>query len=213
MVRLSVAIQHHPARAELIEPLRVALEPADVLVATDPEPEGRPSPLRTYLEALRLAPAWATHHLVLQDDAVLCRNFTPAALLALESRPDGPLTFFVSEQHRESAHHIRGAYGRGERFVAVPSRRWIPAVALAWPAELVPRFLEYVEAQRWPGMFVADDEAIGRFCRLEHVEVLATVPSLVQHPDIPSLIGRRRIRAGRRAIHYIGNDDPLELEW
>jgi hypothetical protein len=57
--------------------------------------------------------------------------------------------------------------------------------------------------------------------KFTHQTVLATVPSLVQHPDdtlsvkwnaeskVPSGTGNKR----RRAFWYIGDDDPLDLDW
>lgn len=212
-MKLSIAIQHHPDRAELLGPLMAALTPAHVLVARDPTPTEKPNALRTYLSALRLAPASCSHHLILQDDVTLCRNFVAGAKLALVARPDEPVSFFCSSQPLEAAHRIRCAQDRGETFALLEPRRWTPAVALAWPVALAGEFVEFVEGQGWPSGFGADDEAIGRFLRGRGVSAWATVPSLVEHPDAtPSLIGRR-MRKGRCAAYYIGDGDPLAILW
>lgn len=213
MVRLTICVQHHPARADLLTQLLSALTPAHVLVARDPDPDERPSPLRTYLVALRLAPIWSTHHLVLQDDALPCADFVAAARLAIAARPEGPIAFFAPAQPPEMAYRVRCARDRGETFAELEPRRWAPVVALCWPAALAVGFLDYVEAQGWPHHFRADDEAVGRFLRESGVALLASVPSLVQHPDIaPSLVGRRP-RGGRVAARYVGSEDALAIPW
>ncbi len=213
MVRLAVVIQTHPARAELLAALVAFLLPTRVLVAVDPEPEGRASALRSYIAALEKLPSWASHLCVLQDDALPCRGFVEGASAAIRARPDSPIAFFVAGQPLDLAYKVRCAVDRGETFVELPTRRYAPAVALAWPRELVPGFLEYVEAQKWPAQFGADDEAIGRYLREQGAPLLATVPSLVEHPDVvPSLVGKRP-RGGRTAARFIGADDPLAIPW
>lgn len=213
VVRLSVCIQTHPARSELLERLLNLLSPAHVLVAHDPTPDDKPGPLRTYLRALELAPAWSTHHLVLQDDALVSRNFVEAASVVARARPENPVALFCPKQPPEMAVKIRGAVDRGEGIVEIPPRRWAPVVALIWPVELARDFLAYVIEKDWPTHFRADDEAVGRFFRENAIELYATAPSLVEHPDVErSLIGNR-VRGGRVAAAFIGDADPLEIVW
>jgi len=212
-VRLAVAIQHHPERADLLPPLLDVLAPA--YVATDPDPDAKKRmPLRSYLAALRAIPDDASHLLIVQDDVRVCRNFRAAAELVVTSRPEALVAFFVPGQPPEMCHAIACAVDRRERIIPLPCRRWVPVVALAWPADLARSFLAYQEAQRWPPSFGADDEGVGRWSREQGLEILATAPSLVQHPDdTPSLVGRR-VRGGRCAAVYIGDeDDPLALAW
>ncbi len=154
---------------------------------------------------------------MLQDDVQLCSDFSLAAARAIEARPDCAICFFVGGQPGDAAHRILAAQKRREVFTSISPRRWVPAVALAWPTQIIPDFLDYVNGQNWPDQFVSDDEAFGRFFRENGTEIVATVPSLVEHPDeVESLIGRRArggLDRGRVAAWFIGDADPLEIVW
>lgn len=222
-VRLSVIVQHHPDREALLAPLLERLG-GPVVIATDPDPEAKHrSAVRSYVVGLEtvqlvtplseLAGARATHAVILQDDAWPCVHFPEAAARAIAVHPDRLLAFFAPAVPPEMGHAMRCAVERNEKFAELPCRRWVPVVALAWPVELVDDFLVWKIDQRWPPAFGADDEGVGRYVRERGLEILATVPSLVEHPDeVPSLVGRRP-RGGRRAAVYDPELDPLSIRW
>ncbi len=213
---IHVRIQHHPARASLIPPLVAALG-VDAEVVSDPDPEDRfPSPWRTYRECLAGPPPDVSHLLVLQDDATPCRNLVAACgLIAREV----PVCLFLGGAPVRTAMEASRALRRGQRFVPVYAADWVPVVAILWPVEAASRFLQWCSENRLPGdpRPRSDDAVVGRWARTEREEVIATVPSLVQHSDVElSLIGRRA-RAGRspwRVAHlWIGDEDPLDIRW
>lgn len=215
MLRLSVAIQHHPRRRAMVDQLVARLaslprdlnpyvlgEPGrsfprawcgDVEVVADPEADNPfPSPWRTYRHALERTPADATHRLVLQDDVTPCDRFLEAVEIAVAARPHRLLSFFHGGQPSENVARIYAAGSAGDAWAVVDPQRWCPAVALCWPAGLIPRLLEFVDRQDWPETFRADDEIFGHFLRDAGEHALASVPSLVEHADlVPSLVGRR----------------------
>jgi hypothetical protein len=209
-------IQHHPARAHLIPSLVEALG-SDVEVVEDPDPYGRlRSPWRTYRECLQLPPAGITHLLVLQDDAIPCRNLLAACEWI--ARPD-PVCLFLGGAPVRTARDASRAAVRGDRFVSVHAAEWVPVVAVLWPVEVAQEFLDWCGSNRLPGDPEprSDDAVVGRWARRTRQPVFATVPSLVQHPDTEeSLIGKRA-RHGRsawRVAHsWIGDRDPLEIDW
>lgn len=219
-VRLSAAIQAHPSRTDLAEQLARQVG-ADVVY--DPDPDGYPSPWRTYRHALICTPADATHRLVIQDDVEACTGFRAAAEAALAARPDAPVAFYVGGNFREHLSRIRSALQRGDPWVTFTNYRWAPAVALAWPAALIAPALAWADeraaADRWPVEFSADDEIIGRALRQLGQPIHATVPSLVQHHDLVASIVRvdhARYAGrdpGRRAAVYIGDHDPAAIAW
>lgn len=214
-LRVSIAVQHHPSRADLLPALLAAIGDAEVV--TDPEPDGRPHPWRTYREALDSTPDDATHRMILQDDITPCRNFPAALAAAVEARPGSVLALFHGGNPRENAPLLDRALAAGETWVRLNSRRWIPAVALVWPVRLVCPVVCWVEEQNYPGAFRADDEIIARALRALGEDVLACVPSIVQHEDVvPSVTGQRArggVDRGRVAAHWIGDQDPLGLDW
>jgi hypothetical protein len=167
-------------------------------VVDDPEPDGAPSAIRTYLECLRRTPD-CTHRLVLQDDVVTSRHFEERVTSALGHHP-GLIAFFVPGMGLHGR-WVREAHKRGEPWVQLPtSANWVPVVALCWPAALVPEFLAYADehiahrARLRKGTYW-DDPVVGSFCRSRKLPVWATVPCLVEHPDTgESLVKRRQYR-------------------
>lgn len=193
-------------------------------VVYDPDPD---SPVkqawRTYRRALELTPAWATHRVVVQDDALLCKHFAEVLPRVVAARPDNLVVLFVPGTPPTWVNPLLHACSRDEPFALMPSTSWVPAIAVVWPARLVHAGLDFVDKQRWPQRFLevtgADDEIIGRMRRGLNEEVWATVPSLVEHPDVhPSLMGRREARAGRdpgrvAACFMCDDCDARTIDW
>lgn len=210
--RLSVAIQHHPRRAGLLAGLRVELPTAEVVL--DPEPDGPPSAIRSYLECLRRTPDWCDHRLVIQDDAQPCLDFIVRAQLALGEHPRDLVAFFVPGMGTHGI-RMREAHARGDAWQALPtSTIWQPVVALAWPRHLVEPFLDWAakhidqRASKRKGTYW-DDPVVGGFCRAEKLTVWATVPCLVEHPDIGESLVKRKSYKGtnpaRKAAVFVAD--------
>jgi hypothetical protein len=135
--------------------------------------------------------------LVLQDDVQLCRDFIPRAEAALRERPGVLVAYFVPGMGLHGR-WLREAAKRGERWVQLPpSANWTPTVALCWPRELAEEFVPFAEAHVAGRLSrrmstLGDDPVVGRFVRQHKLAVWATVPCLVQHPDLmPSLVKQR----------------------
>jgi hypothetical protein len=195
-VSVLVRVQHHPARASLVAPLLARL-PASTEVVVDPDPESPVrSPLRTYVEALRRpVPDDVTHVLVVQDDAWPVDDFEARMLDALDRIPPGLVAFFVPGTNAHGRAQ-RAAARRGQPYVRLVST-WVPTVALAWPVGRARSFVEFVAAKYDVERQRGDDAPVGVFRSRHRVDAWASVPSLVEHPDVvPSLIGRRN-SAGR----------------
>jgi hypothetical protein len=214
---VSVAIQTHPLRADLAETLLGCLGDAELVY--DPEPGSTRSPWRTYRHALETTPAGASHRLVLQDDVLVCDYFVEGVRAAARARPGRVLVFFVAGN---PANHRRAVFDACEQdwaWAELDLNTWIPAVATCWPVHLIEPMLEWFDAQNYPPAFTADDEIIGRFLRHQGERPLASVPSLVEHPDtVPSLAGRRVADGrdpGRRAACWIGDCgcDARRIDW
>lgn len=214
-ISLSVAIQHHPIRSELVQELLGDIPGAEL--ATDPEPNAMRNPWRSYRHALQTTPPGATHRMIVQDDVRVCDGFLPAVLAAVAAKPDRILSFFVAGNPYEHSQAVYAACDRGSSWAELDNQRWCPAVCLVWPAYHVPAVLAWVVAQNWPDAFRADDEIVGRYCRYADVLPLASVPSLVDHPDdVPSLLGQKAQYGqdpGRTTACWIGDCDPASIDW
>lgn len=214
-----VYIQAHPKRREMAEALTASLEGSEIVY--DPDPLGFPSPWRTYRTALERHIARENppdHLLILQDDVTPCRNLLPAVSRVIAARPNHIVSLFVAHQPRVSRDAIWKACDADETFTVLPRGWWVPALALIWPTPLIAPALEFVDTQRWPPAFRADDEIIGHIARKFVLDIHATVPCLIEHLDVvPSVVGMRRAAGGqnldRVSCCFIGNDDPLGIDW
>lgn len=205
-MNISVCIQHHPARAHLLEPLQAALSGAETV--TDPEPDANlRSPFRTYMEALRRTPEGATHRLVVQDDAWPCDGFRDKMLRRVEERPGDMIAFFTPGL-RKFRRTQEAALRAGQRWSPLTAVSWVPTVALLWPVEHAKAFLAFAEP-KWGGSpREGDDYPVGMWAGRHRVTVWATVPNLVQHPDVEaSLIGKPN-QAGRNRARVAAMFDP-----
>jgi hypothetical protein len=205
-------VQHHPARAVLLPRLLAALQPIPTEVITDPQPDQLASPWRTYLHCLDNLPD-SGHLLIVQDDALPCRNFAAALERIAAAVPDLPVCLFVSREARATYPNIIQATKRGQPFALVGRHDFCPVVATLWPVRLAAEFRDWAvvnpraTGQRNPR---SDDAMVGTWMRRTNQQILVTVPSLVEHGDGTSLIGKTHKRS---AAFFIGDSDPLATEW
>lgn len=212
-MNLSIALQHHPDRADLLH--RTAhLHPE---VVTDPDWKSRRrNPWRCYRECLRLTPEDATHRLVLQDDGEPCGEFRSVLERAIAAKPDDLICLFISQAHRRGMTELLAACDAGRSWCRIEARaptEWIPVVALVWPTRLIPGFLEWAASAGYSGERVrADDAIVGEYVLKHRLPVWATVPCLVEHPDDqPSTVGNGH-KIPRRAVCFAG-DRAATIDW
>ena len=201
---LSICVQHHPSRGHL---LRLLEQLGGYELVVDPEPHSYRSALRTYLECLRRTPATATHRLVVQDDVIVREGFPELARAAIVERPDELVAFFVPGRTL-LRRPMQAAYERGERWWQLPqSLNWTPLVALSWPAHLAAEFVPFgeqvIDTRADRGLSThADDPYVGAWRKKRKLPVWATVPCLVQHPDVVQSLYRPHLKpraGGNRA--------------
>lgn len=158
--------------------------------ASDP-----PSPWGGYRLCLQDIPEEASHLLIVQDDALPCENFAPAAHQVAEANPSTPVCLFLALLPRDTRPRPAQALKMNRRYVMLSWRSFMPIVAVLWPRAKAVEFKEWAEQHPYlPGNREprSDDAMAGRWKMVTRQTVLATVPSLVDHPDLePSLVGRR----------------------
>lgn len=219
-MKVAVRIQAHPSRTHLHAALAEAMAPLPVEISiheSDP-----PNPLRGYLQALTDPPD-CSHLVVIQDDVEVCKNFPLAVTRIAEARSAVPICLFLARLPlAESAAALRALKGKNPYIRARPrSNSFVPVVAILWPIEKAEHFREWCKTAKLPGYPrhdpASDDAAVAHWMLKNKEEILISVPSLVEHPDRePSLIGRRAKWGkdrGRVAVAYIGDGDPLDLDW
>lgn len=210
---VSFAVQSHPTRSVQASALASLIGGEPVW---DPDPTGVPGAWRTFRHLLDTTPAGATHRLQIQDDAVVCPGFADAVRAAVAARPDRLLLFFVGRNHRRYTEAVMESCRADRTWARLSGAGWTPVVCTCWPVELAASLTAYVDEQRWPRGFLADDEIVGRWMTASREPALASVPSLVEHRDLsPSLLGRRGGHGTRCAACWIGDcgECVAGLDW
>ena len=197
-IELSAVVMTHPLRLVAARDLQRRHPELALEVVLDPEPgHWRRSPLRTARAAWRSAPPDATHHLVVQDDVVLCPDFLDHVRCAIATAPTAALSFFTEW----------GSYTSfGLRLAALSTSSWVeaadsylPTQAAVLPTELASGFDDY--AAREAGRERMDDVVLLDYVRRLGVPALVSVPNLVQHDDTASLVGHEHFGPRRSACY------------
>lgn len=214
---LSVVVQSHPKRVAMADSLASEL---DAEVVFDPDPQGPPSAWRSYRACLEHATvSGCVHRLIVQDDATVSVGFLEAARAACAANPRAVVLFYVGgNAPRLVRHRIDWATARGEAYAAWPPHSWLPVVATSWPTCHLADVLDWIKSREWGGRFHADDAIAGEIVNHLNLDVVLTVPSLVQHADVAvSLVGTKNRSGedrGRVAHNWLAPpSDARALAW
>ncbi len=196
--QLSTVIMAHTSRLALAEALADRLPELKPDIVVDPDPYGPPSSLRTAAVAWSFVPEHATHHLVLQDDAVPCRGFADAVHAAIAQYPTNALALFT-EWTSVTAHHLRLAALTGATWAEVVDE-YVPSVALVLPAPIARDFGEAASRNLriWTPV---DDVALMDFLRERGVNAICRIPNLIDHDSPASLTGNTH-QGPRRSVCF-----------
>ncbi|MFH9404224.1 hypothetical protein [Streptomyces sp. NPDC017638] len=193
-VRISAAVMSHPRRAAAAHALAGRFPGLDITVVLDPEPDGPPSALRTARLAWAAVAPDATHHLVLQDDALPTEDFLTRLHALVAARPDAALSLFTEWGSRTS-YAVRLAAMHGHDLAPVVDD-YVPCVALVLPAEIARGFDPYARAKVDGGH--PDDLALLHYLTDLGTPVLIPVAGLADHDNDTSLVGNN-VHGPRRA--------------
>lgn len=209
-MRIAIRVQHALGRDAALARLLELLPPAGVEIITDHQAVETPNPWRGYLQCFQKIPNGISHLVILQDDALPCRDFNKLLHEAIGERPNNVISLFVGGLPTRTRRDFLAALGRGDRWSEIWFREIVHVVGLCWPVELANHFMRWVDETKIPGPNPpkSDDAVVGYWARKNRDlgPVWATVPCLVQHDDeFPSLVqGPNRFSdRGRRAIAFI----------
>ncbi|MFJ9606891.1 hypothetical protein ACIRS1_11190 [Kitasatospora sp. NPDC101176] len=184
-IRLSAAVMTHPRRAAAAHALVERFPGLDLTVVLDPEPDGPPSALRSARVAWESVRPGATHHLVLQDDALPVEDLLDRLLPLIEAEPDAALCLFTEWGSRTSyAVRIAALLGHD---LAPAVDDYVPSVALVLPADVALGFGEFVRTKADSGH--PDDLALLNYLADRGTRTLIPVANLVDHHNDVSLVG------------------------
>lgn len=214
---IATCVQHHPKRASLLPALLERL-PADTVVVTDPDPDGRlPNPWRTYRECLRLMPEAATHLVIVQDDVVPHPDFAAVLPRVVAAKPDRIICLYCGGIPVTGARAILLAQQERRPWAELKLSELVPVVATVWPAQYVHEFLTWAD-RKYPALTKRSDDGLAtEWCRMRGVRPFVTVPSLVDHPDVEASLIGKVAKSGkdhmRVAVASPEGRDILSVDW
>jgi hypothetical protein len=143
----------------------------------------------------------ATHHLVLQDDIVICNNFVNGIFKVIEAFPNDIISLF---------------HGPRKNFDG--SCRWgqsegVWGQAIVMPTGIVQEFLNWEEDNIHPS-FMHDDSRVSLFAINTGRRVKVPFPNLVNHRDteLKSVLGNKWSKP-RVSSDFMGARDPFDFDW
>lgn len=198
---LSVAVMTHPSRLTSATALAERLAEPAVRVVVDPFPNHPPATLRTSVEAWAAHSPDATHHLVVQDDALPVDGFLDLARAAADTHDSCAVAHYAEWASRNGS-AVRMAAAVGARSVeAVPD--YVPCQALSLPRAAAEEYVAFGRA--WPDPQEPDDVVLLRYTEDIGLPVRITVPNLVAHDQLPSLVGNH-IKGERNSACFTGEE-------
>lgn len=208
--RLSVAVMAHPKRRAMVKELRGMLDRSRVKVVWD-EIQDRHD---TGGRSMAAYNPRASHHLVIQDDALPCRDVISGAEKMLQWIPAGhPASLYLGavQPFRRAVEKVtKQAETHGNvSFITMEGVYWGPAIIV--PTEVIPDMLEWYnsrEAQRVTNY----DRRVSVFFEQRGVRCWYPWPSLVDHRGDESIVHDRKRR--RVAHFFVGKDESaLDVKW
>lgn len=137
------------------------------------------------------------YHLVIQDDAVIGKNFRENVLKQIEKKPTHAFSFYFGNRKR---------FYRTARLAAAQGgveMNWLSwGVAICLPTMIIPEMLEFL-GEITGKLENHDDTAIAHYLKKIELPVWYPMPSLVDHRDEKSLV-ESDPGGGRRAYKFIG---------
>lgn len=202
----SVAVMAHPRRRGFVEDLVEQLG-CDPYVAWD----RRDEEWDTGRRALAAHNSAAAHHIVVQDDAILCRDFLAGAEAAVAAAGEHPVGFYIGavDSMPRIAASVEEAREAGASWLAMPGPLW--GVAIALPTAHIDDVIKWGDAEHHT---VGYDGRITRSYRRLGLDCWYPLPSLVDHHSVaqnPSLFQGRT--TDRTAYWFLGERSARDIDW
>lgn len=204
-VRLSACVMAHPRRAEMVEGLHAALD-WQVPVVWDRRGDRHDTGIRA-MEAFDPA---ATHHLVIQDDVVPCRDLLAGVQRALAHVPDGcPASFYIGrvKPFRRAVQRAVDA-AHGASWIVMDGIYWGPAIVV--PTASIPDMAAWWWSPLASQVTNYDRRVSEFFAHHGGARCFYSWPSLVEHRGDESLVSGH---TATRSAHRFHAGSALDLDW
>lgn len=200
----------HPRRDHLIPDLLAAIDrPANVVR------DRRDDEWDTGRRAWEAHDPAATHHLVLQDDAIVCGDLVAGLELALAHVPaEAAVSLYMGTLRPDGRQVTTAAYRAqetGAAWIVMPDLKW--GVGVLAPTAVIPDMLDHADRS---GGRAYDWNLRGYFHDAVGWPVWCTWPSLVDHrDDEPGLVPHMIPPSGPRVAHrFLGEHaSAVDVDW
>ena len=140
-----------------------------------------------------------SHHMLLQDDILVCRDFASGVLRVIEAFPKDVINLF---------HGPRKAFDGSGRW-GISEGVWGQGIIL--PSALLRDFLLW-EKEHIKPEFPHDDSRVSLFCVRNKIRPRIPFPTLIDHKQIKSILGHSW-KAPRVSNDFLGDRSPHEVNW
>lgn len=168
--KVDIRIMAHKSRADNVQKLLAALALPDEAVAWDDRKDGGDALYTAKKAWFAKMPAGCTHRVVLADDAETCEGFREIVETLAKNYPEDIFTLF------HPGELVPGAP------VANVCSKMAFGVGMMLPKQLIgPIFENPIRPE--------DDMSVAFFAYARGMRILTPMPSIVQHLQVPSLLG------------------------
>lgn len=202
-MRVSFTIMAHPARRLFVKRMMAELPSSEIAWADDS------------IEWNTGRRSWEAHdphsdwHVVVQDDALLCKEFESTVTKALATVPEGPVSFYAGKPFPEPdrvEQALARAKAAGKRWFTMQGPVW--GVCIAAPTRMIKDMLAHADKN---GVEPYDLKLATTFGQWG-MKCWYSVPSLVDHRIGPSMVNDLKL-VERQAHEWIGRHHGLKINW
>lgn len=201
-MKLSVSIMAHPSREQWIPYLEDRLPGAEVVW------DERNDRWHTGRRALLAHDPEATHHMVIQDDSILCNHLLPGCRKLIKHSGDRPVALYMGKTAPYYRRRALQAQEEGTPWFSAEGPRWGPGIII--PVAHIKALVDWGDKCLRTEAY---DGKITHYYRKRKMGCLYTVPSLVNHRPVeenPSLVEGRY--ADRQAFVWEGTS-AAAIDW
>ncbi|HEX2089786.1 MAG TPA: hypothetical protein VHI54_07665 [Actinomycetota bacterium] len=172
--------------------------------------ERRDGPWLAGQEAWERRSQGATHHLVLEDDALPCGDLYEGTKAMLRAVPDAPVMLYATTPPGADAAY-REALATGRHWVRTHGF-WTVAPVL--PVELIDPIFDWARNHTRPDWEDSYDKRLSVAVQVLGIKSMVAVPSPVSHDwSIPSIRGHDHMKDSWPAIPSLGAASALGIDW